>query len=198
MDINNLNSSNLFSALNQYENRTLSHDMPLSRDQVSISHRANALHNISQTYFSGTIASDNIPALSQALYEGGFLTSEEFIALGGNLDDQGISITSQANHFLNRYLSSDESISDSDRNQLQNVIDVITNMDQTPDKNQRLKEQEALNFITDFQNRVDTDDSEITDGISLVVDVLKGLEQIRNGEVDAKSIAQYESIQQAT
>ena len=198
MDINSSNSRNLFSTLNQYENRTLPDNLPYSQDTVSISHRASTLNHISQTYFSGTIQSSDIPALSQALYEGGFLSDDEYISLGGAIDEQGISVTSQANHFLNRYLTSGEDISEEDRSQLSNVIDVINNMDQSPDEQQRLKEQQALDFMADYKDRLATDDSDILAGIGLVYDVVLGLEQVRIGDLDAASIAAYESVQDAT
>lgn len=179
MDIQSLTTPSLFSSLNRHENRTLSSDLPLSQDRVSLSRRASTLNQISQTYFSGSISSSNIPALSQALYEGGFLTDEEFMALGGNLDEQGISSTSQANRFINRFLSSDAPLSDEDRTQFENVIGVISNMDQSPDAQQRINEQNALNFIEAYRSRETFEDEDILAGLSLVNDVLSSLEHIR-------------------
>lgn len=184
MNINLTNTPNLFSSLNQYENRIVSNDFPLSQDKVSLSHRATTLSSISQTYFSGTISSSNIPALSQALYEGGFITDEEFVSLGGNLNGNEISTTSQANNFLNRYMSSGADISNQDRASLEDVIEVISGMDQYPDANQLLKEQQALSFIQSFQSELDSADQDVKDGFQLVSDILHSLEKIRNGEVD--------------
>ena len=52
-------------------------------DKVSLSYRAEKLSKISTEFFGGTIQSSQIPALTQSLYENGFLNDSEYRDLGG-------------------------------------------------------------------------------------------------------------------
>ncbi len=166
-----------------------------SSDRVSISYRANKLQEIGQQFFAGNIASNDIAALTQSLYEGGFLTEEEYLTLGG--ETQQIPITSQAANFLNAYMGSGEKLSADDSKQMIKAITVIETMNQNPSEQQRLNEQQALEFMTRFsqeQAAKDTDDS-VQEGFDMVLSVLSSLEKIRTGQVDVDALNSYQEVQ---
>jgi len=166
-----------------------------SGDRVSISYRANKLQEIGQQYFSGSIHSSDIGALTQSLYEGGFLTEEEFMSLGGQV--QQVSITSQAANFLNAYMGSGEALSKEDSEQMVKAINVIESMNENPTDEQRVNEQQALAFMTRFSEELQANnaDESVQEGFNMVLSVLTSLEKIRTGQVDVEALNSYQDIQ---
>jgi len=169
-----------------------------SGDRVSISYRANKLQEIGQQFFSGSIHSSDIGALTQSLYEGGFLTEEEFMSLGGQV--QQVSITSQAANFLNAYMGSGEALSKEDSEQIVKAINVIENMNENPTDEQRVNEQQALAFMTGFSEELAANnaDESVQEGFNMVLSVLTSLEKIRTGQVDVEALNSYQDIQNIT
>ncbi len=166
-----------------------------SSDRVSISYRANKLQEIGQQFFSGSIHSSEIAALSQSLYEGGFLSEEEYVSLGGQV--QQVSITSQAANFLNAYMGSGQALSKDDSEQIVKAISVIETMNENPTDEQRVNEQQALEFMTRYSEKIaanNTDDS-VQEGFNMVLSVLTSLEKIRTGQVDVEALNSYQEIQ---
>ncbi len=180
----------------QYSPEDYGASLERSTDRVSISYRASKLNDISQKYFGGTIGSSDIAALTQSLFEGGFLTEEEFVSLGGQT--QQVSITSESVNFLNRYMGSGEKLTNEQGKGIINAISVIENMNQNPTDLQLENEQKALSFINGFvMDLADKDtDEKIQQGFEQVQTVLSKLSDIRNGNVDIEALNSYQEIQQ--
>ncbi len=190
---------NKYSDNEEYSAKNYSSSLNQSSDRVSISYRANKLQEIGQKYFSGNINSSDIGALTQSLYEGGFLSEDEFMSLGGEV--QQVSITSQATNFLNAYMGSGANLSKEDSEQIVQTINVIETMNGSPTDEQRLKEQQALEFITRFSqelvsNNGDNDsENTLKEGFTMVLSVLSSLQKIRSGQVDVAAVSNYQDIQ---
>ncbi len=192
------NTSSVLNSTNnedEYSGKSFSASLAHSSDKVSISYRASKLNEIGQKFFSGTMHSSNIEALTQSLYEGGFLSEDEYLSLGGQA--KKVSITSQAANFLNAYMGSGESLSSDDSRQMVKVINVIETMNKTPTDEQRVNEQKALEFITRVSQEMETNntDDTIQEGFNMVLTVLTSLEKIRSGQVDTYATNSYQDIQ---
>ena len=111
MDINNqaqsyqglLNMLNGKPASNGSENaqQRIVDTLPYSSDSVSLSYKGAKLSMISSEFFSGTIKSTDIPALTERLFQDGFINESELRALGGVKPDESTSQIKQSINFLN-------------------------------------------------------------------------------------------------
>ncbi|WP_430462938.1 hypothetical protein ACQUQU_09175 [Thalassolituus sp. LLYu03] len=217
MDINNSSSGyqNLLNLLAQQSsqssvsadalNEAAQSASPLTRtvsvgesDKVSVSLRAERLNQISKEYFSGAISSDQIPALTQRLYEDGFLSSSEFRTLGGQT--QSVSSITEASNFLNTFILDESVDGDSEAAKaLVNVVNVIANMDSAVTSASRRQESEAYDFVANYTELLKEADApaDIVDGFENVLDVLTALDTVRKNEQSTGALASYASVQEA-
>ncbi len=169
-----------------------------SSDKVSFSYRAEKLSRISAEFFSGTINSSQIPALTQRLYEDGFLSNSDFQALGGQT--QQVSAIAEASNFLNSFILNEAVDGDSEAaKSLLNVVDVIGRMDERATPAQRRAETEAFDYVanyTDLLKEAGAPD-DIVAGFENVLDVLTALDTVRKNEQSTGALASYASVQEA-
>ncbi|MDF1762311.1 MAG: hypothetical protein P1U57_02780 [Oleibacter sp.] len=168
------------------------------RDKVSISLQAEKLDRINKEFFSGTISSDDIPALTQRLYKDGFISASEFQNLGGKEDD--ISTITQASNFLNTYISDKSIVGDDDATkEILNVINVIDRMDEKITPTHRKAEVDAFDFATKHTEELIQSGApeDIIAEFKNVVDVLSALNTVRSKDQLSGSLSTYANIQQS-
>src|SRR5690554_2982619 len=116
-------------------------------DRVSVSYKAAKLQKISSEFFSGIIHSSQIPALTERLYQDGFLTEAEFQTLGGQT--QKISAVSQASSFVNQQIAqASDSNNKANLKQLIQVADVLANINVKATPELRQAEKQAYDFVS--------------------------------------------------
>ena len=167
-------------------------------DKVSLSFRAEKLQKISAEFFSGTISSSQIPALTQRLFEEGFLTSTDYQMLGGQT--QTVSAISEASSFINRFIL-DEAV-DGDQEaarELIKVADVLANMDLKTTPELRRAESDAYEFVANYAELLEEADApaDIQKGFATVLDVLSALDKVRKQEQSTGALSSYASVQEA-
>lgn len=168
------------------------------RDKVSLSVRAAKLQKISAEFFTGTIKSSQIPALTQRLYEEGFLNAEDYQALGGQT--QKLSSISEAQSFANRSLMTaiDDGDQDSAKGLLQ-VLDVLANMDLKSTPELRQAEAQAYDFVA---AKVDTlkeqnAPANMVKGYQNLAQVFSALDKVRKQEQGSATLTSYAQVQDA-
>lgn len=167
-------------------------------EKVSVSVRAEKLSRISSEFFSGTIRSDQIPDLTQRLYEEGFLSEQEFRTLGGKT--QNVSAITEASNFLNRFILDEAVDGDSEAaKSLLNVVSVIEGMDDSATVEKRRAETEAYEYISDYTALLQEAGApaDIIDGFENVKDVLSALNKVRTSEQTTGALSSYASVQEA-
>ncbi|ASP40373.1 hypothetical protein CHH28_17565 [Bacterioplanes sanyensis] len=167
-------------------------------DQVSLSYKSQQLSQISSEFFSGTIRSDQIPALTQRLYEGGLINTAEYQSLGGV--EQKVSAVSEAQSFLSQQMmSSTVQAQPEVEAGFAQVLDVLRNMDAAVTPQARQAEQQAMAFITDYRAEQEAAGAseDLLQGLDQVMDVLTALEKVRNNEQATGALASYNSVQEA-
>ena len=172
-------------------------DLP-SGEKVSVSLRAERLSRISAEYFSGSLTSDQIPALTQRLYEDGFLTSTEYRSLGGQT--QSVSAITEASNFLNSFILDEAVDGDSEAAKaLVNVVNVIAAMDEPVTSVSRRLESEAYEYVANYTELLKEAGApaDITEGFENVLDVLTALDSVRKTEQSTGALASYASVQEA-
>lgn len=214
MDINNTNTnykdlitqlkqsnSNAKAAINEPAERSQS-ARNLSRladtDTVSVSYKAAKLQKISSEFFSGVIHSSQISALTERLYQDGFLTDSEFQNLGGQT--QKVSAISQASSFVNQLIMQEGDSKDKDSlKQLIQVADVLANINVKATPELRQAEKEAYDFVSKLADSKQEDgaDKSVLDGLKNVLDVLRVLDEIRKQEYSSGALTSYGSVQEA-
>ncbi len=169
-----------------------------SSDKVSFSYRAEKLSRIGAEFFSGTINSSQVPALTQRLYEDGFLSNGDFQALGGQT--QQVSAIAEASNFLNRFILNEAVDGDSEAvKSLLNVVDVIGRMDERVTLAQRRAETEAYDYVANYTDLLKETGapSDMIAGFDNVLDVLTALDTVRKNEQSTGALASYASVQEA-
>jgi len=214
MDINNANTNykDLITQLNQSNSdaKAVANE-PAERSQtarnlskladtdtVSVSYKAAKLQKISSEFFSGIIHSSQISALTERLYQDGFLTETEFQNLGGQT--QKVSAVSQASSFVNQQIMQEADSGDKDSlKQLIQVADVLANINVKATPELRQAEKQAYDFISSLADRKQEEgaDKSIVAGLKNVLDVLSVLDQIRKQEYSTGALASYGSVQEA-
>ena len=113
-------------------------------DSVSLSYKGAKLGMISAEYFSGTVKSSDIPALTERLYQDGFINEAEYRALGGVKADESTSQIAQSVNFLNEFIMGEAVDGDSDgAKNLMLAVDALQRMDEPSTESSRRKETEA-------------------------------------------------------
>ncbi|MCD8523254.1 MAG: hypothetical protein LRY66_13620 [Saccharospirillaceae bacterium] len=169
-----------------------------SIDKVSFSYRAEKLSRISAEFFSGTINSSQIPALTQRLYEDGFLSNGDLQALGGQTPK--VSAIAEASNFLNRFILNEAVDGDSEAaKSLLNVVEVIGRMDESVTPAQRRAETEAYDFVANYTDLLKEAEApaDIIEGFDNVLNVLTALDKVRKNEQSTGALASYASVQEA-
>lgn len=169
--------------------------LQLGKDKVSISLHADKLSRITKEFFSGTMSSSDIPALTQRLFKDGFISASEFQSLGGKEDD--ISTINQASNFLNTYIANESVDGDSEAaKEILNIINVIDRMDESITPKQRQAEVNAFDFATSYTEKLkDSGTSEdVIAGFENVVDVLSALNKVRSDTFNGNTLNSQEQI----
>lgn len=190
-------SSSALSSSDSTEQSSSSLNLPQG-EKVSVSLRAEKLSRISSEYFSGVLSSSQIPALTQRLYEDGFLNASEFQSLGGQT--QSVSAITEASNFLNSFILDESVDGDSEAAKaMLNVVDVISGMDGKTSAESRRKESEAYDYVANYTELLKEADApaDIVKGFENVQDVLAALDKVRKTEQSTGALASYASVQDA-
>ena len=167
-------------------------------DKVSLSYQADKMKAISREFFSGTIHSSQIPALTQRLYEEGFISSQEFKQLGGN--GQKVSAVSESAAFVNNWVV--DALKKGDMETAKNLVkvaDALANVNSRSTLELRQAEAEAFEIMSQLadQKKQDGAEQSMLDSIQKVLDVFSALAKVRNSEQVNGAIAGYEQVEQA-
>lgn len=156
-------------------------------ERVSISSRAERMARISAEYFSGAIASDRIPELTQRLYEDGFIQNRDVQQLLGA--DKSTSVVADAQNAVFRFLDDNPATDVATTRSLLQVLSVIRSMDDEPTPQSLMDERQATVFMQAFINEKKEAGREdaLPQGFNTVNEVLQALEAIRSTSNSAKS-----------
>lgn len=194
-DNNNLGTSFKASATSEFDNGS-SKNVQTTGRELSLSIRSQKLSAISKEFFNGPIASKNMAALSQSLYENGFISNSELQAID-NTNTQQSTIT-QSKHFINSFVfEASRQGDDQTVTLLEPIAKAIENMDTQVSTGQRQNEITALDNATQILEKLkslNSDDAIITE-FENVVDVLTTLDTVRKSDQAKLGIAEYEAIQ---
>ncbi len=173
-------------------------DFDAYNDKVSLSFRAEKLQKISAEFFNGTISSSQIPALTQRLFEDGFLTSSDYQMLGGQT--QKVSAISAASSFISRFILEEAVDGDQEAaRELIKVADVLANMDLKSTPELRRAEADAYEFVANYAELLQEvgAPADIQKGFANVLDVLSALDKVRKQEQSTGALSSYASVQEA-
>lgn len=164
-------------------------------DKVTLSYRAAKMQKISAEFFSGTISSSQIPALTQRLYEDGFLTDQEFNKLGGQT--QKVSAVSEASSFINRMAM--QTTDKTEQQSYAQVADVLANIDIKSTPELRKNEAQAFEFISLKREQLEQQGAaqNLIDGFKNVEKVLGALDKVRKQEQSTGALSSYAQVQEA-
>jgi hypothetical protein len=194
-DNNNLGTS-LNTSATQDSDNDLSESVQSTSRELSLSIRSQKLSAISKEFFNGPIASKNMAALSQSLYENGFISNSELQAIDNTKTEQ--STITQSKHFINSFMFEASKQGDSQTlSMLEPIAQAIENMDAVGGSRQRQTEVTALdnaNQILEHLKTLKSDEALITE-FENVVDVLSTLDTVRQNDQTKQGIAEYESMQ---
>lgn len=171
-------------------------EIQVSRRELNLTMRSQKLSAISKEFFNGPIASTNMAALSQSLYENGFLSSNELEALDNTKTEQ--STITQSKHFINSFMFEASKQGDSQTlSMLEPIAQAIDNMDAAGNSKQRQTEVIALDNATQilaYLKNLNSDEALIKE-FENVVDVLSTLDTLRQNDQVKQGVAEYEAIQ---
>lgn len=165
-------------------------------DSLTLSIRSQKLSAISKEFFNGPIASDNVAALSQSLYENGFISGSDLQSLGTEQAEQ--STIAQSKHFINSFMFEASKQGDEKTlSILEPIASAIENMDSASTDLQRQTELVALdnaNQVLAHLQEINADPSLIEE-FENVVDVLSTLDTLRQNDQVNQGVSEYEAIQ---
>ena len=194
-DNNNLGASLSTNQADESDNN-INPSVQSSSRELSLSIRSQKLSAISKEFFNGPIASKNIAALSQSLYENGFINTHELQAIDNTNTEQ--STITQSKHFINSFMFEASKQGDSQTmSMLEPIVTAIDNMDSSASSAQRQNEMTALDNATQILEKLkglNSDDALIAE-FENVVDVLSTLDSVRKNDQAKQGIAEYEAIQ---
>lgn len=164
--------------------------------ELSLSIRSQKLSAISKEFFNGPIASENIAALSQSLYENGFINNQELQAMGAETPEQ--TTITQSNHFISSFMfEASKQGDEATLSMLEPIAQAINNMDAASTSKQRQIEVVALDNakqMLSHLNEVGADEALIKE-FENVVNVLSTLDTLRQSDRLKQGVAEYETIQ---
>lgn len=170
-----------------------------SSDSVSLSYKGAKLSMISAEYFSGTIKSSDIPALTQRLYQDGFINESEFRGLGGVKADESTSQIAQSVNFLNDFIMGEAVDGDSEgAKSLMLAVDVLQRMDEASTADSRRKETEAYEFVSGYTEILKETQApaDLIQSFEQVLKVFEALDTVRKNEQQTGALASYASVQE--
>ena len=170
-----------------------------SSDSVSLSYKGAKLSMISAEYFSGTIKSSDIPALTQRLYQDGFINESEFRGLGGAKADESTSQIAQSVNFLNDFIMGEAVDGDSEgAKSLMLAVDVLQRMDEASTADSRRKETEAYEFVSGYTEILKETQApaDLKQSFEQVLKVFEALDTVRKNELQTGALASYASVQE--
>ena len=170
-----------------------------SADNVSLSYKGAKLSMISAEYFSGTVKSSDIPALTERLYQDGFINEGEYRDLGGVKADKPTSQVSQSVHFLNDFIMNEAIDGDSEgAKSLMLAVDVLQRMDEASTADSRRKETEAYEFVSGYTEILKETNApaDLVDSFEQVLKVFEALDTVRKNEQQTGALASYASVQE--
>lgn len=209
MDINNqaqsyqglLNMLKGTSTSNSNENaqQRIVDSLPYSADSVSLSYKGAKLGMISAEYFSGTVKSSDIPALTERLYQDGFINEDEYRALGGVKPEESTSKITQSVNFLNTFIM-DEAI-DGDTAGAKNLmlaVDALQHMDEASTAESRRQEAEAYEYVSGYTELLKETEApaDLVENFEQVLQVFEALDTVRKNELKTGALASYASVQE--
>jgi hypothetical protein len=173
--------------------------LPHSNDSVSLSYKGAKLGMIAAEYFSGTVKSTDIPALTERLYQDGFINETEYRALGGIKADESTSQIAQSVNFLNNFIM-DEAI-DGDTEGAKNLmlaVDALQRMDEASTADSRLKETEAYEYVSGYTELLKETQApaDLIKSFEQVLQVFEALDTVRKNEQQTGALASYASVQE--
>ena len=170
-----------------------------SSDSVSLSYKGAKLGMISAEYFSGTVKSSDIPALTERLYQDGFINESEYRALGGVKADEATSQIAQSVNFLNDFIMGEAVDGDSDgAKSLMLAVDSLQRMDESSTEGSRRKETEAYEFVSGYTEILKETQApaDLIDSFDQVLKVFEALDTVRKNELQTGALASYASVQE--
>jgi hypothetical protein len=176
-----------------------SHSGSSASDTVSLSYKGAKLSMISAEYFSGTVKSSDIPALTERLYQDGFINEAEFRNLGGGKADKPTSQVAQSVHFLNDFIMSESVDGDSEgAKSLMLAVDVLQKMDEASTADSRRKETEAYEFVSGYTEILKETNApaDLVANFEQVLQVFEALDTVRKNEQKTGALASYASVQE--
>jgi hypothetical protein len=169
-----------------------------SSDSVSLSYKGAKLGMIAAEYFSGTVKSTDIPALTERLYQDGFINEAEYRSLGGVKADESTSQIGQSVHFLNDFIMGEAVDGDSEgAKSLMLAVDVLQRMDEASTTESRRKETEAYEFVSGYTEILKETHApaDLINGFEQVLKVFEALDTVRKNELQTGALASYASVQ---
>jgi hypothetical protein len=170
-----------------------------SNNSVSLSYKGSKLSMISAEYFSGTMKSSDIPALTERLYQDGFINESEFRGLGRVKADESTSEIAQTVHFLNNFIMGEAVDGDSEgAKNLMAAIDVLQKMDEASTPDSRRKETEAYEFVSGYTEVLKETyaPTDLINGFEQALKVFEALDTVRKNELQTGALASYASVQE--
>ncbi len=173
--------------------------LPHSTDSVSLSYKGAKLGVISAEYFSSNIKSSDIPALTERLFQDGFINETEYRALGGIKADESSSQIAQSVNFLNHFIM-DEAI-DGDSEGAKNLmlaVDALQRMDEASTLDSRRKEIEAYEYVSSYTELLKETQApaDLIKSFDQVLQVFEALDTVRKNELQSGALASYASVQE--
>jgi hypothetical protein len=170
-----------------------------SNDSVSLSYKGAKLGMISAEYFSGSVKSSDIPALTERLYQDGFINESEYRALGGVKADESTSQIAQSVNFLNDFIMGEAVDGDSEgARSLMLAVDVLQRMDEASTAGSRRKETEAYEFVSGYTEILKETQApaDLINSFEQVLKVFEALDTVRKNEQQTGALASYASVQE--
>ena len=170
-----------------------------SGDSVSLSYKGAKLGMISAEYFSGTVKSSDIPALTERLYQDGFINESEYRSLGGVKADESTSQIAQTVHFLNDFIMGEAVDGDSEgAKSLMVAVDVLQRMDEASTVDSRRKETEAYEFVSGYTEILKETQApaDLVNSFEQVLKIFEALDTVRKNELQTGALASYASVQE--
>jgi hypothetical protein len=170
-----------------------------SSDSVSLSYKGAKLGMISAEYFSGTVKSSDIPALTERLYQDGFINESEYRALGGVKADESTSQIAQSVNFLNNFIMGEAVDGDSEgAKNLMLAVDALQRMDEASTDGSRKKETEAYEFVSGYTEILKETQApaDLVNSFEQVLKIFEALDTVRKNELQTGALASYASVQE--
>jgi hypothetical protein len=170
-----------------------------SSDSVSLSYKGAKLGMISAEYFSGTVQSADIPALTERLFQDGFINESEYRSLGGVAADESTSQIAQSVNFLNDFIMGEAVDGDGEgAKSLMLAVDALQKIDESSTVESSRKESEAYEFVSSYTELLEETQApaDLISSFEKVLKVFEALDTVRKNELKTGALASYASVQE--